>query len=186
MKSGLNKIFWGVIILTFHINIGSIPILPDFIGYIFIGVGLDAVINLKYIDNSFKKARKVTSIMVVISLVQLFVHVMGGEQSTSPNIILIIINTILMTIPYILDYYIIEGLKEEAIEREDVGTSRALSLLWDALFIALVVSFILSSFSINFAYNEAFKISTVIVVIYIFIVRLVFLEYISKACNNCD
>lgn len=148
MKSGLNKIFWGFIILTFHINIGSIPILPGFIGYIFIGVGLDAVINLKYIDTSFKKARKVTSIMVLISLVQLFVNVMGGEQSTSHNIMLTIINTILMTIPYMLDYYIIEGLKEEAIEREDVETSRALSLLWDALFISLVVSFIVSSLAL--------------------------------------
>jgi len=36
----MNKIFWGLIFLFFNINIGSISILPAFVGYILIFMGM--------------------------------------------------------------------------------------------------------------------------------------------------
>lgn len=48
MAKIFRKIFWGVIIATFRINIGMIPILPAFIGWIIV---LDGLIDLG--NNSF-------------------------------------------------------------------------------------------------------------------------------------
>ena len=45
MTTGYNKIFWGFIFLIFHINLGSIKLLPDFISYIIIYFGIKELLE---------------------------------------------------------------------------------------------------------------------------------------------
>lgn len=68
MYSGYNRIFWGYVITTFHINIGALRILPPFIGFMVIVSG----INLLYRSTDlepFKKAGGIGAIVVVLTLI---------------------------------------------------------------------------------------------------------------------
>lgn len=40
MKSGLNKLFWGIVLISIHLNLSSLKIFPPFIGWIVILFGL--------------------------------------------------------------------------------------------------------------------------------------------------
>lgn len=71
MNSNLNKIFWGIVIANFDLNINGINILPDFLGWILIAYGLS---NFRYedvkFDNNYINYAKLTSIiMILFSLV---------------------------------------------------------------------------------------------------------------------
>lgn len=43
MNNGYKKIFWGFVFATFHINLGAIQIVPTFIGYIIIYLGIEKI-----------------------------------------------------------------------------------------------------------------------------------------------
>lgn len=66
MKDQYNRLFWGIILATFHINLGMIRILPEFIGWWMVS---SACCELYAISNNTKymKARKVTGAMAVWS-----------------------------------------------------------------------------------------------------------------------
>ncbi|GKX68118.1 hypothetical protein [Inconstantimicrobium mannanitabidum] len=185
MKWGLNRIFWGFIIITFHINIGPIPILPDFIGYILIGNGLYSIINIDGTDESFLKARKITTIMVIISIINLLLNIVPTENKT-PNILMSIYGVLVSSIAYVLYYYIIKGLKEEAIKKELFDFARSLERVWYAILACMTVHLSLLAFNINFIRNEHFTIVLWGLWILILIVRIVFLRYLRVAYNECE
>lgn len=185
MKWGLNRIFWGFIIITFHINIGPIPVLPDFIGYILIGNGLYSIINIEGTDESFLKARKITSIMVIISVVDLLLNI-NFEKSTAPNILMSLYGLFTSSIFYVLCYYIIKGLKEEAIKKELFDFARSLERVWYVILACMTIHLSVLAFNINFIRNEHFTTVLWGLWILILIVRIVFLRYLRVAYNECE
>lgn len=70
MYSAYNKIFWGIFITTFSINLGPIKILPAFIGFLFIVSGLDSL----YEESSFNIFEKVKTIGILVA----FISFIGG------------------------------------------------------------------------------------------------------------
>lgn len=68
MREGYNKVFWGIIILTFSINIGSIRILPVFVGWLLIGNGIK--ILMEYQDTeALTKAYNMSNILTAITII---------------------------------------------------------------------------------------------------------------------
>ncbi len=55
MGKGYKIIFWGLFFCTFHINLGPLPILPPFLGWIIIASGVDILYHDK-VDLNIKKA----------------------------------------------------------------------------------------------------------------------------------
>lgn len=45
MSEGYRKIFWGIFIATFNINIGMVKILPSFVGFLIISSGLKLILQ---------------------------------------------------------------------------------------------------------------------------------------------
>lgn len=68
MKDQYNRIFWGIIIATFHINLGIVRILPEFIGWWMISSACFELYDISK-NAKFMKARKVSGVMVIWSLV---------------------------------------------------------------------------------------------------------------------
>ena len=68
MILGFKKIFWGNIITIFHLNLGPIEILPNFIGFLIISSGIKEVL-CKYDNSNLRKALKINSVQVYISFI---------------------------------------------------------------------------------------------------------------------
>lgn len=64
MYNGYNKMFWGVLITSFNINLGPINILPNFIGFLLIVSGL----NTLYQESSFAGFNNVSSMGMIVAL----------------------------------------------------------------------------------------------------------------------
>lgn len=74
MKKGYKKIFWGFIFMTFHINIGRVPIIPNFISYIIIYCGIKNIVE-NYNLRSFKIASNFCIGLAVLSFFSLIIEV---------------------------------------------------------------------------------------------------------------
>ncbi|WP_133014675.1 hypothetical protein [Clostridium cuniculi] len=72
MNSGYNKIFWGFIFLIFHIKLGSIKLLPDFISYMVIYFGIKELID-QYKLESLKQSANYASILIFIAFIKLLI-----------------------------------------------------------------------------------------------------------------
>jgi len=59
MKDQYNKLFWGIILATFHINLGMVRILPEFIGWWMVSSACCELYDISK-NTKFMKARKVT------------------------------------------------------------------------------------------------------------------------------
>ena len=56
MEAGYKKIFWGFLITIFNINLGTINILPDFVGYYIMGSGTYKIYE-QYENGNFKTVK---------------------------------------------------------------------------------------------------------------------------------
>lgn len=79
MSTGYNKIFWGFIFLTFHISLGSIKFLPDFVSYIIIYYGIKELVK-EYKLNSLKEASKGCSILIFMSFIKLLITFLISQE----------------------------------------------------------------------------------------------------------
>lgn len=67
MERGYEKIFWGLLISIFDINLGPINILPDFIGYFILGSGIYKLYE-EFVCKEFKIANSLANFLMVYSL----------------------------------------------------------------------------------------------------------------------
>ncbi len=67
MYEGLNKIFWGIFLATFNINLGPIKILPAFVGFMILSSGINTI-HKEQKTEEFKKALDFSRILIVIAL----------------------------------------------------------------------------------------------------------------------
>jgi len=68
MKEGYKKIFWGILIATFRVHLGPITILPAFIGWIIVVIGLSQL-NRNARGSGFSKAWSIAMILVALNLI---------------------------------------------------------------------------------------------------------------------
>lgn len=68
MYDGYNRIFWGIFITRFSINLGPVKILPSFLGYLLIASGLDSLYEESQLDG-YKKYKSLAMLIVVLSIV---------------------------------------------------------------------------------------------------------------------
>lgn len=89
MINGYRKIFWGMIFTTFHLNLGPIEILPNFIAILIICSGAKEIL-VNYNSSSIKIALKLLNIRVYMSFI-IFVLTFMGIGIEFNNIILKIV-----------------------------------------------------------------------------------------------
>ena len=108
MFEGLNKVFWGIFIATFSINLGPVKILPAFVGFMIISSGINTI-YIEHKTEEFKKALDFSRIVISMSL-------LGGlagffiQGSYQYSILLQVWSTIFMTAELIMFYNFLQGL----------------------------------------------------------------------------
>ena len=108
MYEGLNKVFWGIFIATFNLNLGPIKILPAFVGFMVISSGINTI-YIEHHSEEFRKALDFSRVAIAISLLGgLIDFLTGGVYQYS--LLLQICPIILMTVELLLFYNLFLGI----------------------------------------------------------------------------
>lgn len=124
----MNKIFWGLLFLMFDINIGSVSIIPDFIGYILIYLGMKEM----GAEQTFSKAKPWMIAAVVVAI--LFWIPLWGEGM---SVIAALVGTVLHLS---VTNYIVQGVDERANGYPDTA---GLHKAWTVMAVCQVLSLLL-------------------------------------------
>ena len=76
MGEAYRKIFWGIFILTLHINLGPLQILPNFVGY-FLMASASTMLFDRHGISSFRNAKHMAAVLGVLSLLESLYFFMG-------------------------------------------------------------------------------------------------------------
>lgn len=106
MQDGYRKIFWGVFIATFSINLGVVNILPAFVGWMVVASGVRVLVD-KGESADYGTAKTISYILVGLTLVGGLMNLFGGLAGTSP--VLLFYPLVVMVIELILFHEIFEG-----------------------------------------------------------------------------
>jgi len=153
MDRGYRTIYWGVFLATFHIDLGPLPILPQFVGWIIVAAGVGKI-QQEYSSAAFRKAGIFAPIIVVLTL---FSGVYSLYQGTAAvgSTYMFFFPILFGIIELLMEYAVLEGsvqyLKSHNFERmadEYIGKLRAYSVVFITYIIleCIVLTFYMEAF----------------------------------------
>lgn len=141
MFSGYRTIFWGLFVITFHINFITIPILPAFVGYMIMSSGVGKL-QEEFASENFNKARMMAQFMAILGVLSFFLLWVPEQY-----FLLSFLPVVYSVMELYFTYHLVEGSAdhfraEEKTEREmnyksELGTYMVFSILF---IIALCIS----------------------------------------------
>jgi hypothetical protein len=107
MDKGYKTIFWGLFFASFHINLGLLKILPNFVAWAIIAVGVEML----YKETLYKYLSKAS---VLSNIAVLYTVVTGILSLINPRIELLTVYNLVATISFallelLIEFYILEG-----------------------------------------------------------------------------
>lgn len=139
------KMFWGYLLIFLHFNISmrykSVDILPDFIGYIIIGLALTKLATKEKI---FKKGVNASYILVAVEIFNIGISV---EAITRYSFVISIFSAI---VGLFVTYSICKGIENEGIKYNKEDLSNKAKALWKLEFIRTMLYIAITSIMINF------------------------------------
>ncbi len=81
-ERGFRRIFWGLFLVILDFRINGFDILPDFLGFALIAMGLGLLVPL---DRRFLTARVLAVLLIVLSLATLLQHTDAAEADAWPT-----------------------------------------------------------------------------------------------------
>jgi hypothetical protein len=123
MKKGYNNITLGLILATFHINLGTLQIVPTFIGWIIVAMGVDSLLKPEG-QALMNKSKKLSEALIITSLLGLIMTALDRSIG-NPYLLTIIVSLIeLFFIYYFLrgvtERYMAKGKITDANENEKI------------------------------------------------------------------
>ncbi|MBS6007427.1 MAG: hypothetical protein KIB43_10745 [Clostridium baratii] len=139
------KMFWGYLLIFLHFNINmgykSVDILPDFIGYIMIGLALTKLATKEKI---FKKGVNASYILAAVGIFNIGISVeMRARYSFAINIFSAIVGLF-------VTYSICKGIENEGIKYNKEDLSNKAKSLWKLEFTKTMLYISLTSIMLNF------------------------------------
>lgn len=161
--SSYNKLFWAMLFITFDINLGSINILPNFIGYMLIYSAL----NQLQLQNKIYEKGKTFSIILTILTIKDVIYVNNDNllsgQFIPVNFSLMALTSAVFIMNTYLIYIICKGIYLLCLERGLQELQDSAKNRWK-LFLAISIVFIFYiPFSLNM--NMQFKSISIFIVI---------------------
>ena len=177
MSQGYKTIFWGIVFISFHINLGSFQILPGFIGWAMIVSGIS---QLKTVYNSdrFKKASIIGLIAVfhsIISLLITFRYSYVDNSSLFMMLWMILISILEITV----EFFIIQGSAEYLYHGDDIETADNIVKLFRVYLIIFFLNTILVCIAFTL-YNNSLTVFAALIGIAL---RVWFLALTSRLKN---
>ena len=163
----MTKIFWGLMLNFLTFNINGIDILPDFLGYILIVIGLTQLADQ---SNHFCKAKPLAMIMVFVAFMMQF-SPLFGFMNYGILFYAISISTALVRL-YVV-YLIVLGIKDiETIFLTELNANKLMSM-WKIKSVLEISGLIL--------FFMPLELIVIMLVILAFIANIVFLVYFYHA-----
>ncbi len=137
MYSGLNKILWGYILLTFKINIGTIPIFHPLVGFFVIFLGLKELL-LNRPNEKWKFANILVKIAIILNFIFFFLTLNSDRRFIYLALFQLILN-------FVIDYSVIEGvnldLRLEEVENIEINLDRVIRniITWEVIIVLLMI-----------------------------------------------
>lgn len=148
-ESGYNKIFIGMLLIIFDINLGFINILPDFIGYMFIYAGLSILTP----QNKFFEKGKMPALILVLLTIKSIIHYPNNNillgKIHDVRLIPMIIEATVAVINLYLIYIISKGIYELCKERGLGEYEKSIESRFKFYFIVSLITIFYIPFSIN-------------------------------------
>lgn len=130
----MNKIFWGLIFIFVHINIGAMDILPNFIGYLLISSGMQEVG-----ESPAFASRALVNGTAVYSCVVWIMTLLGAAQ----GVLGFLLGLVTLVLQLMVTYRIVLGVEElEPALECDLG-SGALRSGWTVMAVGSAVGYAL-------------------------------------------
>ena len=181
-EKGYNRLFWGILITIFHINIGYISIIPDFVGYMLIYSGL----NVLSTQHEIYKNGKIPSILLVLLTLKDIIYDLNSNILVNKNytfsLIAIIISSIVIIIKLYVMYVICSGIYELSKARELDELIRRTSSGWKEYLFISAVYLVYAAFSINLPATPRTILLVTIVILQAFIT--ISMTLVFRKCKN--
>lgn len=147
--SGYNRMFWGMVFIIFHINLGPIDILPSFVGYMLIYSGLNILSSQHKI---YEKGKLPAIILIVLTLKDVW-HNQDNSifigNSYNLGLAIMVIGAVVTVIDLYLIYIICRGIYELCKERELHSLMTNAADSWKFYFVISLIFLFCAPFSIN-------------------------------------
>lgn len=174
--NGYKKIFWGLIFVVFNINLGLINILPDFLGYFLISMGLSAIQN-ECEHSSFKLAGMIANILGIYNLItSVFTILNGGYEFFGNNVPGMGLTLLVIAANLVMDFNILSGTisifnnmekTEEAEETYKIQRKYT--------YLSIVALFLMS-----IIFNISSEVIASVIIIYNLIIRIYYIVIIRR------
>ncbi len=182
MERGYKKIFWALFFVTFHLNIGSLQLLPPFMGWLILLSGLQeltsALQNSSISTASFERGRTSGRILVGLTLLGTLGSLgTGGDWMEAP--VMTFYPIIIIGLEIITFFYILEGTHEifSALgfnERKEESEGKLRTYL-----LMVIPSGVLLTFALFFNHSFSMVIGVLLGLIAV-IYLLVFIHQVKK------
>lgn len=145
MTTGYKRIFWGILIATFHITIGIITILPAFVGWVVVLQGLSEL-EEGAPGGDFARPRMSAIILIVASLGGGILSLIGGSNIDSflPMLFYPVFVTALELVVFhkILEVSVhhFNGMNQQEISDRYTGKDRTYIILTGMTMVLLAIS----------------------------------------------
>jgi hypothetical protein len=184
--SGLNLIFWGYLLVFLDFKINNFDILPDFLGYILILVGIGSLLSFSV---NFSNARPFAIIALILSFFDFYqINISLNNLQSIPSGLAILWGILLGVADCVFDmlllYFLIRGMAEIARSRGDVYLERRGMQIFKWLLITGVIFTVAAP--LIFVFQMLAVVITFAVGILSLIIWIMFLYYIRQiiSCLN--
>ncbi len=122
MRYGYKKIFWGVFIATFSINLGMLQILPAFVGWMVVASGI-SVLQENSVTSDYERPKTISFILIGVSLIGSLITLFQGAQVNLP-VALLFYPLIVMAIELLLFHRLLEAAVQDFSAIDDNETAK--------------------------------------------------------------
>lgn len=161
-SSGYIKLFWGMIFIIFDFRLGNINILPDFVGYVFILLGLS---NLSLQCKFYNKAKLPAVILMVQTLFNIPYDLLNVASANDKlgvfRILLMVFNGI---VNLYLMYNVFNGIYEVSNQNNLENLMDKTSALAKFYYVATLIYLFYIPFLLNVSQSENFFMIVVIII----------------------
>lgn len=182
----MKSIFIGLIFLLFHfnINLGNVVIqlFPDFIGYIFILVGLRKIND---VNRNFEKIRPVTIGMCIYSSIIFVASFFDLPMTTTSIWIILFFSFVSYIITFYILYTIIRGVDDIEIRRGCDLNATKLKKIMTIIVISILLTIFLTFFN-PFIRLLVLAVSWVAVIIFLVVFYKTTKLYAALPLISCD
>ncbi len=183
MEQGYKKIFWGFLIAIFDINLGSVNILPDFIGYFILGSGV-YILYEEFETKDFKIANSLANLLMCYSLFMAILsygfsnNLIGAGLDLHPikQIIDKGLSILVSSIILIMAFNIISGTINLYREREQLTEADNLEKTQRKYVVLNIIGLVLEAIALNIS-NKLF---ITVAGLYLIIITVYFAKIVSN------